>query len=241
MLTVHEVSELTGVSIRTLQYYDRIGLLTPADVTEAGYRLYDDTSLEKLQQILFFRELEFTLKDIRRIVTSPAFDRDTALRQQIELLTLKKEHIEGLIAHARGILEQEKKNMSFEAFDKKKLDEYSEKARESWGDTDAYKEYEERSKDRTEEENMGLGKGLMDIFREFGGIRDKDPSSEEAQSLVRKLQEYITANYYSCTKEILSGLGKMYSSGGDFTANIDGAGGEGTAAFAASTIEIFCR
>lgn len=87
MMTVHEVSRLTGVSIRTLQYYDQIGLLHPAEYTEAGYRLYDDAALETLQQILLFRELEFPLKDIRRIIQSPSFDREKALEQQIELLS----------------------------------------------------------------------------------------------------------------------------------------------------------
>ena len=86
MKTVHEVSRLTGVSIRTLQYYDRIGLLHPAEYTGAGYRLYDDTALEALQQILLFRELEFPLKDIQRIIRSPSFDRQKALDQQIALL-----------------------------------------------------------------------------------------------------------------------------------------------------------
>ena len=91
MMTVHEVSDLAGVSIRTLQYYDRIGLLHPADIMESGYRLYDETSLEKLQQILLFRELEFPLKDICEIVSHPGFDQEKALKQQIDLLTLKKE------------------------------------------------------------------------------------------------------------------------------------------------------
>ena len=90
MMTVNEVSKLTGVSIRALQYYDKIGLLHPAEYTEAGYRLYDDAALERLQQILLFRELEFPLKDIQKIVENPAFDRQKALEQQIALLTLKK-------------------------------------------------------------------------------------------------------------------------------------------------------
>ena len=90
MMTVNEVSKLTGVSIRALQYYDKIGLLHPAEYTEAGYRLYDDTALERLQQILLFRELEFSLKEIQSILQSPDFDRDRALDQQICLLTLKK-------------------------------------------------------------------------------------------------------------------------------------------------------
>lgn len=90
MMTVKEVSNLTGVSIRTLQYYDKIGLLHPAHRTQAGYRLYDDTALERLQQILLFRELEFSLEDIRKILKNPEFDREKALEQQITLLTLKK-------------------------------------------------------------------------------------------------------------------------------------------------------
>ena len=93
MMTVNEVSKLTGVSIRTLQYYDTIGLLKPIEYTESGYRLYDDTSLERLQQILLFKELEFPLKEIKKIIDAPNFDRNKALEQQIELLTMKKEHL----------------------------------------------------------------------------------------------------------------------------------------------------
>ena len=90
MMTVKEVSKLTGVSVRTLHYYDEIGLLHPAVMTDAGYRMYDDTSLERLQQILLFRELEFSLRDIKKMIDSPGFDREKALSEQIRLLTLKK-------------------------------------------------------------------------------------------------------------------------------------------------------
>jgi len=90
MMTVKRVSDLTGVSVRTLQYYDKIGLLSPTELTDAGYRLYDDTALERLQQILLFCELEFPLKEIKAILGSPNFDRKRALSQQIELLELKK-------------------------------------------------------------------------------------------------------------------------------------------------------
>ena len=120
-MTVHEVSSLTGVSIRTLQYYDRIGLLHPAGYTDAGYRLYDDAALETLQQILLFRELEFPLKDIQRIIQSPSFDRQKALDQQITLLELKKEHLDDLIHLARGIKEAGgDTKMDFSSFDTKR-------------------------------------------------------------------------------------------------------------------------
>ena len=116
MMTVNEVSKLAGVSIRTLQYYDKIGLLHPTGYTDAGYRLYDDADLERLQHILLFRELEFPLKDIKMIVNSPDFDRSKALEQQIELLKLKKEHIENLMNFALGIKLLGVKHMDFKAF-----------------------------------------------------------------------------------------------------------------------------
>ncbi len=241
MMTVQKVSKLTGVSIRTLQYYDRIGLLHPTEYSDAGYRLYDDAALETLQQILLFRELEFPLKDIRKIIESPDFDRGKALEQQIELLTLKKEHIENLIDLARGIKLLGVRHLKFDAFDTKKIDEYAARAKASWGNTLAYKEFEEKSKGRTKEQDRDISRGMMDIFAEFGAIRTTDPASEEAQALVKKLQDYITENFYTCTDEILNGLGKMYSGGGEFTKNIDSYGGEGTAEFAHQAIEVHCK
>ena len=240
MRTVNEVSKLTGVSIRTLQYYDKIGLLGPTKYTEAGYRLYDDTALEKLHQILLFKELEFPLKDIKEIVNRSDFDKTKALDQQIELLMLKKEHIENLINMCRGLKARGVKNMNWTAFDSSKLDEYSRKAKEQWGGTPAYKEYEEKSKNRSKEDERKLMDGLMKIFEEFGEIKDKESSSGEAQTQVKKLQSFITENMYTCTDEILFGLGKMYAGGGEFTQNIDKFGGAGTAEFAYKAIKKYC-
>lgn len=241
MMTVNEVSKVTGVSVRTLQYYDKIGLLKPAQYTEAGYRLYDDNALETLSQILLFRELEFSLKDIKEIIQSPGFDRSKALSQQIELLTLKKEHIENLIDLAKGIKMIGVRNLTFDVFDTGKIDEYAARAKASWGTTPAYKEFEEKAKGRTRTEDQKINVQFMDIFAEFGAIRDKDPASPEAQALVKKLQDFITSYFYTCTKEILRGLGKMYAGGGDFTTNINNYGGEGTAEFASAAIEIYCK
>ena len=241
MMTVNEVSKLTGVSIRTLQYYDKIGLLHPANYTEAGYRLYDDAALETLQQILLFRELEFPLKDIKEIISRPDFDRSKALEQQIKLLTLKKEHIENLIDLAKGIKLLGVRKLKFEAFDTSKIDEYAAQAKAYWGKTPAYNEFEEKSRGRTKEEDKKIYQGMIDIFGEFGQIRNTEPSSKDAQALVKKLQDYITEHMYTCTKKILSSLGKMYAGGGDFTKNIDSYGGEGTAEFTSQAIEIYCR
>ena len=242
MRTVHEVSKLTGVSIRTLQYYDKIGLLHPAEYSVSGYRLYDDTALEKLQQILLFRELEFPLKDIKQIVDSPDFDKGKALEQQIALLTLKKEHIENLIDLARGIKAIGVNHlMDFEPFDTSKIDEYAAQAKASWGQTPEYKEYEEKSKGRTARENAMLSQQMMDIFSEFGAIRTDNPSGDMAQVLVKKLQDFITEHMYTCSDEILYGLGTMYAGGGDFTTGIDKHAGKGTAEFAYQAIKAYCK
>jgi len=241
MMIVNEVSRLTGVSIRTLQYYDKIGLLPPADYTEVGYRLYDDETLQKLQIILLFRELEFPLKDIRRIIESPVFDREKALEQQIHILELKKEHIENLIDLARGVKKSGVKDMTdFTAFDTAKIDDYIAKAREYWGDTAAFKEFEEKNADRTSEENAGINTELMKIFAQFGGMKDMDPASPKVQKQVKKLQDYITDKFYKCTNTILSSLGHAYSAEGEMNRNIDRAGGKGTGEFVDKAIQIYC-
>lgn len=240
MMTVHEVSELTGVSIRALHHYDRIGLLHPAEVTGAGYRLYDDTALERLQCILLFKELQFSLKEIKDILDSPDFDYSRALDQQITLLQMKKEHLENLINLAREIKQIGVKKLDFTVFNTKKMDEYAKRAKESWGQTSEYREFEEKSKDRAKEDERKLWAGLMEIFTEFGSMKGSSPSGSEAQALVKKLQDYITEYFYTCSDEILAALGSMYDGGGEMTENIDHAGGEGTAEFAAQAIKVYC-
>ena len=128
MKTVQQVSKLTGVSVRTLHHYDQIGLLKPTKITEAGYRLYDDRALQRLQSILFFRELEFPLQDIKKILDSPNFDPMDALNAQIRLLQLRRDHLEELISHALQIQETGVIDMNFKPFDKTELDTYAAEA-----------------------------------------------------------------------------------------------------------------
>lgn len=242
MNTVKEVSKLAGVSARTLHHYDKIGLLSPSKTTKAGYRLYDETALERLQMILLFRELKFPLKEIKRILESQSFDRARALEDQIHLLMLQKEHIENLIDLAKGIqVMGVKKLLDFKAFDTRKIDEYAEEAKKRWGGTDAYRECEEKMKGRTGEENKKISEDMMGIFREFGEMRTKRPQDADVQALVQKLRDFITEHFYQCTLEILKSLGGMYAGGGSMTENIDKAGGNGTAAFAEQAILIYCQ
>lgn len=241
MRTVNEVSKFTGVSVRTLHHYDAIGLLKPTAVSEAGYRLYDDTALERLQQILLFRELKFPLREIKAILESPNFDRGKALEQQIGLLTMKKEHLENLILFARGIKAIGVNQMDFTAFDTSKMDEYAAEAKARWGQTAEYREYADKSKDRTNTDMQKLNIQLMTVFTEFSTMRALPPEAEEVQTQVRKLQRFITENFYTCTNEILYSLGKMYAGGGDFTENIDKMCGKGTAEFVFHAVSEYCH
>lgn len=187
MMTVKEASRLTGISIRTLQYYDKLGLL-PAMRTESGYRLYDDAALERLQQILLFRELEFPLRDIRTILDNPNFDRRKALRQQIELLTLKKQHLEDLIRLARTLQVAGGHTMQFKEFDTSRIDEYTRRAKESWGDTPAYREFEQNAAERTVQESSDINNQLMALTAGFGTLQNLPIDNPAVQAQAAKLQ-----------------------------------------------------
>ena len=239
MKTVKEVSRLTGVSVRTLHHYDAIGLLKPTAVTEAGYRLYDEQTLGKLQTILLFRELEFPLKEIKEMLTAEHFDPMAALADQIRLLELRREKLDRLIEHARHIQNTGVMNMDFKAYDNKKLDAYTQEAKKRWGHTDAWRESQARGKNADQE--LRDADGLMDIFRRLGQFRQGDPAAPEAQELIAQLQQYICDHYYNCTNQILYGLGQMYAAGDEMNENIDRAGGAGTGDFARRAIEIYCK
>lgn len=243
MLTVNEVSKLTGVSVRSLHHYDAIGLLKPARVTEAGYRQYGDDELKRLQNILLFRELQFPLKQIRTILDSPDFDQREALAQQIRLLELQLEHTQKLISFARRLQEEGVETMdrkAFDAFEKEEMKQYEEEVRRRWGDTAAYGEYQRKAKGRTDAEQAEIASQLMERFAKIGRLRQGSPADQAAQEEVAGIQAFITEHYYQCTDEILRGLGEMYVGDERMKRNIDKAGGEGTAAFVSQAIALYC-
>jgi Predicted transcriptional regulators len=241
LMSVSDVSKITGVSVRTLRYYDEIGLLTPTRVTESCYRLYDESALRRLQIILLYRELEFSLKEIIVIMGGSGFDMEQALNRQIELLQKKKTHIENLITLAQGIKVLGVNKLDFSEFDVKKIDEYEEQAKATWGTTPEYQEFERKTAGWGEEDFRASAMGLMGILAQIGSLRDRDPSDEVVQDLVKQLQAYITEHYYTCSDEVLLSLGRAYSGGGSMQRNIDKAAGEGTAEFATRAIEYYCR
>lgn len=234
MMTVNEVSKLTGVSVRTLHYYDEIKLLKPTCVTKSGYRLYDDTAIKRLSSILFFRELKFSLKEIKEIIESENFDTKAVLTEQIKLLQLQYDRLGKLISYAREIMEKGENIMNFNAFDNSEIENYKNEAKQKWGNTSAYKEYEERGTDQNAD-------GLMQIFESIGKLKNLPANERDVQSKIAELKKFITDNYYTCTDEILKGLSEMYVSDERFKKNIDGAGGDGTAEFVRNAILVYCN
>ena len=239
MMTVAQVSKRTGVSVRTLHHYDQIGLLKPTEVTEAGYRLYDDAALDKLYMILVYRELGLSLNEIGSILDAPDYDRNRVLEHQIQLMQERIDKLQNRISFARGMLMLGVKYMDFEGFDPKKIDEYSQQAKVLYGKTDAYKEFEQKQKSRTKEQENDLGAQVMELFAKLGKLRPCPPDSEEAQNWANQLQAFFTEHFYTCTPQILGSLAESYAGGGSMTENIDKVGGEGTGAFAKQVIDIY--
>ena len=239
MKTVKEVSKLTGISIRALHHYDAIDLLKPTQVTVAGYRLYDGAAIEKLYMILVFRELGLSLKEIADILHAPDYDRNRVLEKQVNLMQARICKLQDRIALAKGILTAGVKYMDFEGFDPRKMDDYSAQAKALYGKTDAYKEFSQKSKNRTKEQEKDLGAQVMDFFARLGKMRPCDPGCEEALGWAKELQDFFTANYYTCTPQILGSLAESYAGGGSMTENIDKVGGAGTGAFAKEVIDIY--
>lgn len=159
----------------------------------------------------------------------------------MELLELRKEHIENLLNLCKLLKVRGVRNLNFSAFDTSKLDEYSRKAKEQWGSTPVYKEFEEKSKNWTKEQEIGLMADFMKLFEEFGTMKGEDPASGKVQTQVKRVQDFITENMYTCTNDILYALGGAYIGGGELTENIEKMGGEGTAEFIYQAIKIYCN
>ncbi|PJI10319.1 MerR family transcriptional regulator [Clostridium sp. CT7] len=242
-MKINEVAKLAGVTVRTLHYYDEIDLLKPSKITETGYRLYDEDAIALLQQILFFKELDFPLNEIKDIVTSSKFDKTEALKEHKELLIKKRERIDRLINLVDKTIGGEG-SMSFNEFDMTEIEnmkiKYEKEVKERWGNSDAYAESEKKTKNYSKKNWQQINEESKEILKAFADNKDKAPDSEEVQALVSKWQNFITERFYKCTNEILSGLGEMYLADERFKKNIDKTG-EGTAAFMSEAIKIYCK
>lgn len=241
-MKVKEVSELSGISIRTLHHYDEIGLLSPSQKTEAGYRIYSAADLETLQQILFFKELGFALKKIKEIIQSPSFDRHEALQIQKKLLLEKRARlykiidlIEKTIQHEKGEIEMSNEE-KFEGFDFSH-NPYEQEARERWGD-EAVDQSNAKLAGMSKEEQRQMGEQMNAIYRKLAHLKDGSPESEEAQSAIGEWFTFLNRNLGNYPLEAFKGLGEMYVADERFTKNIDRFG-DGLAKFMRDAMAVY--
>lgn len=240
--TVKAVADLAGISIRTLHHYDEIGLLRPAQVSTSGYRLYSEGDLERLQQVLFFRELGLSLHEIREIIGHPGFDRRQALLDHKQLLLERQERLQRLIqsvdrtldALERGI--QMDKTDMFDGFDPSK---YEEEVRQRRGKTRAYAESAERTKRYTADDWAAIKQESQAINQGIASLMDRSPDDPAVQEWIRRHHQQINDRYYTCPPEMYRGLGTMYVQDERFAANYERVK-PGMAQFMQAAIQAYC-
>ena len=246
---IKEVADMVGVSVRTLHHYDKIGILKPESVTPAGYRLYNDGDLERLQQVLFFKELDFSLEEIKEILDNPYFNRKHALKTHRELLIEKKKRLDKIIKSVdktidsiEGGIDMNKKEM-FEGFDMSEIEahkeKYAEETKQKYGDSDAYKESMKKTSKYTKEDWARINASNERIYGKIVANMDKGIDNLEVQNAVDELRQEITNNFYNCTIEIFRGLGDLYVNDERFTVNID-KHKQGLAKFLSEAMHYYC-
>ncbi|WP_163999799.1 MerR family transcriptional regulator [Pyxidicoccus caerfyrddinensis] len=228
-LTVSQVARLAKVSVRALHHYDEIGLLSPSERSEAGYRLYTQVDLQRLQQVLFFRELGFPLEEIRRILGDPSFDLRSALLMQRQLLSERSARLDALLGAVDSALDALEKGKTmdqekmFEAFGDFDPTKYEAEVKERWGDTEAYKESARRTARYTKQdwqdmkaEQDRIGKAMAELLG-----AGRAPTEPAAMDLAEEARQHISKWFYPCSYAMHRALGEMYVSDPRFTENID--------------------
>lgn len=224
--TVNKLAKLAGVSVRTLHYYDEVGLLKPSAIQKNGYRVYEERELLRLQQILFFRELDFPVGEIKRIMSSPAFNMRQALRDQRAMIELKKKRLSGLIKTIDKTLQklENEKSMDdkdmkeiYDTFGEDTVKKYAEEVKQRWGRTEAYKQSMERYV-KTTKADLEKYKQDADIFmKKVAVTMDKGATSPEFQELIAEHFKSL-GTWYEPNFEMYRGLAKMYVDDPRFTA-----------------------
>lgn len=241
-MKVKEVAELVGVSIRTLHHYDQIGLLTPKEITDSGYRLYSEENLETLQQILFFKELGFNLKEIKKIINSSLFNRQEALILQRKMLIEKRkkvdkmiETIDKTIKHMAGEIQMTNEER-FEGINVG-FNQFEEEARRRWGNQ-SIDEINAKLKGMSKDEQNDLSDRWDMIFNKLACLRDQSPESKEVQATIKQWYDFLNENFSKYSLDAFYGLGQLYINDERFTKNIDQYG-EGLAKLMSEAMEVF--
>jgi DNA-binding transcriptional MerR regulator len=243
--SIHALAELAGLSVRTLHYYDEINLLKPSRIKVNGYRVYGEKELRKLQQIMFFRELEFPLSDIVAMVNSPQFNESEALIDQRKLLKLLRDRIDGILQTIDKTINVLKGGQTMSDTDlygglsQKLMDEYKKEAKERWGNTEAYKQSETRVKQLKKADWQRINNESNDFTAKLANLTDKAVSDPEVQKQVSRHYRWVS-QFYDCPIEMYRNLGKMYVDDARFTAHYDKFK-PGLAVFLRDAIACFCN
>lgn len=239
---ISELAKESGISVRTLHHYDAIGLLKPDGLSDSGYRIYGPLAIKRLQQILFYKEMDLELAVIKRLLDDPQFDEQRTLTHHKEILQLKRDRLDGLLTLIDQILKGEP-NMSIKEFDMSAIKEHEEKyaqeAEEKYGDTDAYKESRRRTGKYTAQDWARIQAESEEIYQALAERRQGDFADPEVQELIGQWQDHISRWFYPCSKEMLQGLGLMYVQDERFKENIDKYG-EGLTEFISDAIAYYC-
>lgn len=240
--TIKEIADLAGVTTRTLRYYDEIGLLSPANIGENGYRQYDHGSLLRLQQIMFFRELDVPLEEIQRIINQPDFDVKAALEAHRKSLQGKRGRVEALIEtldQTIATLEGEwimSDKEFFNGFDESK---YEEEARQRWGNTPQYKESTRKWASYSKDQKEAIKQEMGDITRRMVGNEKSHPEDEDIQQAVGDYYRFLNQKFYACEVEFLRNLADMWVEDTRFAVNYERIR-EGGAAFVREAVHVYC-
>lgn len=246
--TVKSVSDFAGISIRALHHYDEFGLFKPSSVSPSGYRLYSDADLKRLQEILFFRELGFALKEIKNILDSPDYDREQALHSHRIMLLGKKKRIEGLIDLVNNTLATKevvigmKNEEMFDGFDDTKIEDYKREAREKWGNTNVYKESELRTSKYSKADWDEIKVKSNDIFNSLAILMEegRKPADSGVQEQIDRWFTLINEKYYACTPEVFRSLADMYVTDKRFMKTYDSIR-PGLAEFKRVAMHVYCN
>ena len=239
--TIKQIADLAGVTTRTLRYYDEIGLLSPSDTGDNGYRYYDQASLLQLQQILFFRELDVPLKEIQRILKRPDFDLVTSLEEHRRSLQTRAERLHILIgtvdetiATIQGEWIMSDKDI-FEGFDQS---QYEEEVKQRWGDTSQYAESQKKWGSYTEAQKQEIKETMGDIHIRMVGTAGMSPDDPSVQQAVGEFHKFLNQSFYACDAEFMRNLSNMWVEDPRFAANYENIR-EGGAIFVRDAVHIW--
>lgn len=244
MYTVKQLADLAGVSVRTLHYYDEIGLLRPSSVGENGYRYYDEEALYRLQQILFFRELDLPLSAIRAILDSPAFDLLAALQAHREALQGRVRRLNTLIhtvdrtiAHLMGEVEMSKQQL-FGGFTEEEERRYAEEARQRYGEQEVQESYRRWNSYSAAEKERIKAEGNA-IYADLVAAMEQGPASPEVQAIIGRWHQHLRY-FYEPSMDRLRGLGQLYVDSPDFATRFRALHPE-LPEFMQQAIAVYCR